>query len=147
MNKVKLLYLCLIGLAYLFYGLLGLVNGVYELYSGHPILNSLQSVPSDPFEGFTLLVIGTILLSAGISLRRDEASSLSFLTVGLLMVGMLFTLHVLIIAAKVGMLILLGEGYDGWTSLQNVGISLMMFLFTSPLYLFYRRLKVDIHAK
>lgn len=106
--KLVSLYVYFIGLLYLFYGFIGLIDGIISwwtpwsvnLQAGFSLAGTLiPSVKADPFRGFVLVVIGLIFVKGGRYLIKGKPDSWGYLTVGLIISGTVAGLNLAITLA------------------------------------------------
>jgi len=105
----------------------------------------VPKIIADPFAGLVLVFVSMIFMKASINLFRTKVDGWSFITVGLLLSGVLFTLNILIVladGADVYYPMLWGEvPEEEWNILTDEWMfnpMMVIFMITIPLIKVYK---------
>ncbi len=131
-------YVALIGLFYVFFGLLEILNGLG--------MTNLSSIPSDMIGGLMLIFIGFIFLRGIGELSQAKISGISYILVGIMMAMAYSGLFILIIGVE-GIEFLLGkEEFLDWTWHHSIRPEIWLPVITIPTILFLYSHKKTINS-
>ncbi len=119
--------------------LLSLLFGVLYIGLGAAEILSEFGLLQIPFcsimDGFILLVIGAVFVTGFLQLRAEEPEPVAFLVVGLIIATVVFFLRVVIIGSNLLGWILGLEDWADWSLLNDITLSLWVYLLTLLLVL------------
>ena len=133
-------------------GILYLIYGVAEiLYSAGIDFNTYFVFPfwSDPFAGFSLIVVGLIFLTPLISKNKGYNEKLAYVYVGGLIASLLLVIHVLVLLSDfIEWYILLNEEFVGWTMWSDINPAIPLGIVALPaVYLLYKSKLLSTHKE
>ena len=122
-------YAAFIGLVYIFFGLLEIINGLG--------ISSFYTIPSDIIGGLMLIFIGLIFLRGLGELSQAKVSGISYLLVGVMMTIIYSGLFILIMGAE-GIEFLIGkEDFMDWSWQYSLRPEIWLPVITIPAILFF----------
>jgi len=162
--KILGTYSMVIALLYLTYGVLEVIYGMISWWlpwielpkiqlgitlsfpgNGEKPYICVPKIIADPFAGLVLVFVSMVFMKASINLFKTKIEGWSFITVGLLLSGALFTLNILIVLANgadVYYPMLWGEvPEEDWNILTDEWMfnpMMMIFILTIPLIKVYK---------
>ena len=135
-NKYTFIYSGVLGTLYMVYGIAEM------FYSIGIDLSNFLLFPfwSDPFAGFSLLVVGLVFIYPMISRKTETPEKIAYVYVGRILATLLLVIHILVILANyIECYILLSEDFAGWTWWNDFNPAIPLGLLALPtMVLFYR---------
>ncbi len=131
-RNIELSFSALVGVLYVFFGLLHIVEGL----GIDTELAGLLFVPGDIPGGFCLVVIGAVFLNGSREMLQGINAGVSFLYVGILMSLVFMAVYLLIMGGNLLDSFIVPDDYEGWSIIETFrpGIYLGLLSIAGILY-------------